>query len=120
MALLVLAGVVAWLAIVAFQPRQPDQVVSCATNWTSCVDNADLVNNYLSDHHAQTDCKQEAKKRAAYGSPNLPSLFFFDSFQVGNDYPRTGIAILIEKEAQFQNGFGAMVNSSVRADPESC
>jgi hypothetical protein len=76
------------------------------------VDNSDLVNNYLPDHDAQIDCELEAQSRARYGDPKFPSRF--GTFLKGNDYPKTGIAILIENEAQFQNGFGAMVHSTVR------
>jgi hypothetical protein len=86
---------------------------SCKANWTLCTDNADLVNNYLeSDHTAQVDCQIQAAQYAKYGDPKFPS-FAFDTYHVGNDYVRTGIAALIEPNAQFQNGFGAMVHSEV-------
>jgi hypothetical protein len=85
----------------------------CKSDWTRCIDNSDLVNNYLEDHSAQNDCKSEAVKRARYGDPKFPWLYYFDTFYKGDQYPKTGIAILIEKDAQYQNGFGAMVHSEV-------
>jgi hypothetical protein len=88
-------------------------IPSCKSDWTRCSDNSDLVNNYLSDLSAQTDCKFEALTHAKYGDPKFPWLSYFDTFRKGDQYPKTGIAILIEKDAQFQNGFGAMVHSEV-------
>jgi hypothetical protein len=91
------------------QPTMP----SCETDWTRCIDNADLANNYSSYGSSEFDCKSEAEKRAQYGDPKFPWAFPFATFHKGDDYPKTGIAILIEKDAQFQNGFGAMVHSEV-------
>jgi hypothetical protein len=53
-------------------------------------------------------------KRAQYGDPKFPWLFPFSTFYKGDQYLKTGIAILIEKDAQYQNGFGAMVHSEVK------
>ena len=87
---------------------------TCKSDWTLCTDNADLMNEYLmNDGRAFYDCKAEASKRAKYGDPKFPWPFYFATFHKGNQYPKTGIAILIENEAQFQNGFGAMVHSKV-------
>lgn len=86
---------------------------SCKTNWTLCTDNADLENNYLVDSSAPFDCKQEAIQRAKYGDPKFPWAYPFSTFYTGDQYPKTGIAILVEKAAQYQNGFGAMVHTRV-------
>jgi hypothetical protein len=86
---------------------------SCKTNWTLCIDNSDLENNYLVDSTAPFECKQEAIKRAKYGDPKFPWAYPFSTFYKGDQYPKTGIAILIEKEAQYQNGFGAMAHTRV-------
>jgi hypothetical protein len=85
--LLIIVVIVGW-RIVASQPQRSPQEIACAAIWSSCIDNADLVNNYLSDHHAQTDCKAEAEKHATYGVPKFPSLFYFDTFLTGDDYPK--------------------------------
>jgi hypothetical protein len=78
----------------------------CESDWTRCIDNADLMNNYLYHNpEPQVNCKHEAMKRAQYGDPKFPWL---------DQYPKIGIAILIEKDAQYQNGFGAMVHSEVK------
>ena len=53
-----------------------------------------------------------AKKLAKYGSPSFPFIYF-TRFHRGSDYVRTGLATLIEPEAEFQNGYGAMVHSVV-------
>ena len=86
---------------------------SCKTDWTLCADNAEVANKYSKWFDAQFECKQAATKQARYGTPVFPSLYFFSTFLRGNDYVTTGQATLIEPEAQFQNGFGAMVHSRV-------
>lgn len=37
----------------------------------------------------------------------------FETFIGGSDYVKKGVAIAIENNAQFQNGFGAMVHAKV-------
>jgi hypothetical protein len=39
--------------------------------------------------------------------------FPFGRFYTGDNYLKTGIVVLIERDAQFSNGFGAMVHSTV-------
>ncbi|HWI27238.1 MAG TPA: hypothetical protein VN668_09735 [Stellaceae bacterium] len=89
-------------------PAQP----SCKTDWTQCADNADLVNNYDGWTHVQFECKDAANDHAKYGTPKWP-WFAFSTFLKGTNYVTSGIAVAIEKDAQFQNGFGAMVHSEV-------
>jgi hypothetical protein len=86
---------------------------SCISDWRKCSDNADLVNHYNAIGIAQGDCEREANNRARYGSPKWPSLDYFGSFYTGDRYPKTGIAVLVEKDAQLSNAFGAMVHSTV-------
>jgi hypothetical protein len=59
----------------------------------------------------QFECKQEADKQARYKTewPSIP----FGAFLKGKQYVTSGTAIAIEPDAQFQNGFGAMVRSRV-------
>ena len=54
----------------------------------------------------------EAEHRAKYGTPKWPSLAF-GTFHKGGDSPKTGILVLLEKEAQFSNVFGGMAHSTV-------
>jgi hypothetical protein len=93
--------------------RMTTTVPSCETDWMRCANNSDLVNIYLKNYSAQDACKAEAIERARYGDPKFPSLYYFGTFYTGDEYPKTGIAILIEKDAQYQNGFGAMAHSQV-------
>jgi hypothetical protein len=85
---------------------------SCRSDWTKCTDNEQLVNQYSDWSLVQVRCKQAAKDRAKYGSPDWPWLAF-GSFYKGNNYVTSGTAIAIERDAQFSNGFGAMVHSQV-------
>jgi len=85
---------------------------SCKSDWKLCADNADLMNNFNGITRVTIDCKRAAQKLAKYGDPKFPWLSF-GAFFTGNDYVKTGIVTAIEKEAQFQNGFGAWANSAV-------
>jgi hypothetical protein len=62
--------------------------------------------------HAQASCQVEASSRAKYGTPKRPWMTF-GRFYTGSSYIKSGVAILMENDAQFQNGFGAMVHSTV-------
>jgi hypothetical protein len=95
-------------------PQQPSNGSSgnCKSNWRQCRSNSDLMNNFGDITRGEVSCKFAAEKLAKYGSASFP-FFSFTDFLKGDDYVRTGIATLIEDDAQFQNGFGAMVHSSV-------
>ena len=88
------------------------QAELCPSDWRKCQDNANLMNNYKGVGNAQASCEIEAEKRARFGSPKWPWVPF-STFHTGDEYVRTGTAILIEKDAQFQNVFGAMAHSTV-------
>ena len=90
----------------------PPAAPSCRSDWRLCNDNADLMNNHSDISWAQASCEVEAKKLAKYGTPKF-NTFPFGSFQWGDSYVKTGIAILVEKDAQFSNAFGAMVHTGV-------
>jgi hypothetical protein len=49
---------------------------------------------------------------AKYGTPEWPWLKF-GRFLKGDDFPRTGVISLVEKDAKFSNAFGAMVHVTV-------
>lgn len=85
---------------------------TCKSDWKLCADNADLMNNFNGVSRVTVECKIAAQKLAKYGEPKFPWLSF-GTFLTGNAYVKTGIVTAIEKEAQFQNGFGAWANSSV-------
>jgi hypothetical protein len=83
----------------------------CKSDWHLCSDNADLVNNYSDISYGQVSCKMEATKRAKYGTPEWPWLPF-NHFYPGSSV-KNGTVALIEPDAKFSNGFGAMVHSRV-------
>ena len=85
-------------------------MIGCKTDWRKCADNADLANNYDGMTEAQIRCKRAATSMAKYGTPEFPWVFYFSSYRPGIDYVPSGIAILIENKAKFQNGFGAMAH----------
>jgi hypothetical protein len=62
---------------------------------------------------AQSTCDLEAKNRAEFGTPKFPFLSSFETFHTGGDYVKTGMVVLIERNAQFSKVFGAMVHSPV-------
>lgn len=84
----------------------------CASDWIQCADNAELVNNYSKYYEVQSACKREATDQARYGTPSWPWIPF-GTFLKGTDYVTSGKVTAIESDAQFQNGFGAMVHSRV-------
>lgn len=85
---------------------------TCASDWMKCSDNAELVNNYSKWFDVRYSCERQATKQAKYGTPKWPS-HSFGSFYPGTNYISTGMAVAVEKDAQFQNGFGAMVHSTI-------
>jgi hypothetical protein len=91
-------------------------VSPCHQDWKRCDTNASLVNNYEGYSGVRSQCEEEATKEANYGTPKFPSFWSggsFASFRGGSDYVTTGIVTAIEPDAQFSNGFGAMVHSTV-------
>jgi hypothetical protein len=93
--------------------KDEKKIIGCASDWRQCKDNADFANNYGDILKIQIRCKSEAEKIAKYGTPKFPWLYFFATFLKGDSYPKTGIVVLLEKDAQFSNAFGAMVHSTV-------
>jgi hypothetical protein len=109
---LMLIGIIVLIVIGSRQDADNKANPSCKSDWRLCSDNADLINNFGDITRGQSYCKIEAEKLAKYGTPKFPWLAF-STFHKGSDYVKTGIAVLLEKDAQFQNGFGAMVHSTV-------
>lgn len=85
---------------------------TCHDDWTKCKDNGDLVNNYSKWVDVEVGCKIEANDEAKFGTPEWPWLAF-GSYLKGDAYVTSGVAVAIENDAHFQNGFGAMVHSTV-------
>ena len=92
--------------------KLPTEADLCHSDWTKCSDGEQLVNHYSDWSKVQVDCKYAANDRAKYGDPVWP-WFPFGSFYKGNNYITSGIAIAVEPDAEFSNGFGAKVHSRV-------
>jgi hypothetical protein len=99
-------------------PSSPSSAASqeasnqCEDDWSKCTDNEQLVNHYSGWTKVQAYCKVEAENEARYGTPVWPWIPF-GSYSRGDDYVKSGVAVAIEPDAQFQNGFGAMAHSTV-------
>jgi hypothetical protein len=107
--------IVAGMTLVEKDRAQEQANPTCKSDWTKCKDNSDLANNYRDWTKVKVSCEMEAERQARYGTPKWPepSWISFGSFLPGTDYVTSGTAVAIEKNAQFQNGFGAMVHSTV-------
>lgn len=110
-----IVGVVAVAGVfgIILQVQETNQEIrspSCKSDWTKCANNEELVKKYQKWRDAQSECGLQAIKLARYGKPVVG---FFESFYPGNNYVTSGIATAIDPDAQFQNGFGAMVHSRV-------
>ncbi len=85
----------------------PEPIPACRDHWSRCRDNHDVLKTYPAIGEAQVACKSRANSMASYGNPDWPGLPFRETVS-GTQAPRTGIITLMEDQARFQNGFGAM------------
>jgi hypothetical protein len=98
---------------VAAEDKARFAALICKSNWRKCNDNSDIANNYKGMLDARVSCRREAGAQAKYGTPEWPWVSF-EAFMTGNDAPETGMIILIENKAKFQNAFGAMAHVLVK------
>lgn len=96
-------------------PRPSTQEELCESDWGKCADNEQLVGHYKGWTRVRAACQVEANALAKYGTPDWGGWLkpTFGTFLTGTDYVTRGVAVAIEGDAQFQNGFGAMVHSQV-------
>jgi hypothetical protein len=85
---------------------------ACREDYMLCRDNADMINNYSKMFDATYACKQELNKSVKFGEPEW-SWVPFGSFYPGNDFVKTGLVKIVDKDVKIQNAFGAKVNSVV-------
>jgi len=86
----------------------------CKTDWSQCKSNREMMANYDTGLiTARMACKKDAISKARFGTPEFPWVFFFQSYMPDDSYVTSGIAVLLEKEAKFQNEYGAMMNVTV-------
>ncbi|MGQ3297716.1 hypothetical protein [Reyranella sp.] len=97
------------------KPREINEQ-ACRDDWSKCADNKQLAETYRKYIEIRTACQIAAGRLAKYGKPNWGGWTHrvFGQFLPGDTGPSSGYAILFDNEVQFQNGFGAMVNSSAR------
>jgi hypothetical protein len=89
---------------------------ACKNDWHMCADNSDLFNNNSGAYRIHSACMDAAGKLARYGEPKWPywlNIGNFGRFYKGDNYVTSGRVTAIEPNAQFQNGFGAMVHVEV-------
>jgi zinc ribbon protein len=81
---------------------------TCVSDYKKCTDNKDVVEHHQSRTGISMtiECKAAAEQAAKYGTPELP-FFAFGMYRSGRSYIDSGIAVLVENDAQFKNGFGA-------------
>jgi hypothetical protein len=88
---------------------------TCRNDWMKCANNADMAKHYRGWWDVRHACEREAKDRAKYGNPDFP-WESFPNFMRGDNYVKSGKAILMENDAQFSNGFGAMVHVNITCE----
>ncbi|MBI1329929.1 MAG: hypothetical protein GC166_08500 [Alphaproteobacteria bacterium] len=114
-AVIVLVGLLASFAGRNKKSEIVEPANSCKSDWTACANNSDLANNYSGWSEVQIACKVAAESKVKYGYPVWPWTVF-GWYQVGDDFPKTGRVIVIEKSAKFQNEYGTLVNVTVRCE----
>lgn len=86
---------------------------ACESDWHKCTDNTMLVNKWDGLYKVTDACKQYADDQAHYGEPRF-SASPFSTYETGKSYVDTGLVLLEDKGAEFQNGFGAMEHMEVQ------
>jgi len=98
------------LAATAGKPNE-EAASGCEEDWRDCDSLEDFHKNNLEDRaKASRACKLIAESAANYGDPEFPRFPFGTTLVDRNAFAEDGIVNLREEDAQFQNGFGAMVN----------
>ena len=107
-------GLGAWLSSSepGMSSAAEEESATCRDNYTVCASQDQLVETYKRMNEARSDCKREAQKLARYGDAQLPSLPFLSYFPPESSI-NTGKISLVENEARYQNGFGAMQHTIV-------
>jgi hypothetical protein len=108
-----LLGIFGLIGVAKYKTRNepPSPAALCESDWRKCIDNKQLVNNYRGISQARSACKSAAEDRAKYET-KFPWVNFGGFYTDGDDY-KTGRLKLVEKDAEFQNSYGAMVRTTV-------
>jgi hypothetical protein len=103
--LIVILIVTGYLMVKEDEIKENKEPPTCKRDWKLCIDNSDFVNNLSGMGKIKAGCQRAANDATKYGDPEWPWLSF-KLYKPGNDYVKTGVAVLTEKDARFQNGFG--------------
>lgn len=91
--------------------QAPSQDNTCQQDWRKCADNRQLVENYSRWNVIAGECQDAAYRFIApYGTPNRNTRYDtarFFSFIVGDDYPKTGIAVATAPNFEYSDASGA-------------
>jgi hypothetical protein len=90
-------------------PEVTPEIIACRHDWQKCANNIDLMHNNFGAIEAKTACHMAADALAKYGTPEWGWLTF-GWFTSGDDFPKTGVLRLADKNVKFSNVFGAMVH----------
>jgi len=89
---------------------------TCKTDWHACKSVEDAMNNFDGVITARVKCKTKADDENQIGDIKWPGLWGLDAFTYysnDSDFPRSPIIIMITKNAQKQNQFGAYLHVDV-------
>jgi hypothetical protein len=111
-----IAGCIYW--IMGLMPSMPEApkdplVEACRKDFRQCTSQEQLVDHYGDLTKGKTSCKIAAKGMARFGDPDFP-FFAFGSYFSSERSFETGRIELIETEAKYQNGYGAMQRTRVK------
>ena len=85
----------------------------CATDWRKCVDNIDLVHNWVGWTKVPADCERAAETQLAGVTP-LWADTPFTSYLPGNVYVTSGKAVAMELEAPLRDAAtGVIVHAKI-------
>jgi zinc-ribbon domain len=112
--LVAIGAFVVWVTNEVDKIREAERTSpTCRSDYTKCADNKELVERHYSNHDAliTVQCAFQAKQLAKFGEPELPWAPF-KTYYPGRSYIEKGVAILIEKDAKYKNGFNASVRTT--------
>jgi hypothetical protein len=90
---------------------------TCKSDWKLCKSNLEVILTYKYGHSwPQHQCLEAAKRSAKFGTPVFPDWWkAFDKLALQQP-AELGTVRLLEDDAQYQNGFGAMAHVQVVCD----
>lgn len=94
--------------------EQPGAVATCATEWSKCKDNEDLVKNWVSWAGVPGACMEVAENQAQQdGTPLWTGTPFTAPALPGDVYVKSGKAVAVEPEVQVRQPSGASIRAKM-------